>query len=249
MNNKVIKLVLVDVLMCGIALYGSFLLRFEFVIPKEFFSIYLHWLPWFVFIQALVFYFTRLYARIWRYTSLFDLFAIISAVFSSCVLSTLFVFFTMGSEGYPRSVLILYCILNNIFTASARLCVRVYYSHYHKDSIFKNNNQKRNQKALLLIGAGRTGEKIAREILSTARDKYKIIGFVDDDSEKHGGLLHSKKIFCGISELLNLNIKYDAPFIFCVSTDLNISQSLERSGGKFGNKGTDSALAALQLIK
>ena len=47
----------------------------------------------------------------------------------------------------------------------------------------------------------------------------------------------------------DLNIKYDVPFIFCVSTDLNISQSLERSGGKFGNKGTDSALAALQLIK
>ena len=47
----------------------------------------------------------------------------------------------------------------------------------------------------------------------------------------------------------DLNIKYDIPFIFCVSTDLNISQSLERSGGKFGNKGTDSALAALQLIK
>ena len=47
----------------------------------------------------------------------------------------------------------------------------------------------------------------------------------------------------------DLNIKYYIPFIFCVSTDLNISQSLERSGGKFGNKGTDSALAALQLIK
>ena len=47
----------------------------------------------------------------------------------------------------------------------------------------------------------------------------------------------------------DLNIKYDIPFIFCVSTDLNISQSLERSGGKFGNKGTDSAIAALQLIK
>ena len=133
MNNKIIKLVLVDMLMCGISLYGAFLLRFEFVIPKEFLSIYLHWLPWFVVIQTFVFYFTRLYARIWRYTSLFDLYAIISAVFSSCVLSTLFVFFTMGSEGYPRSVLILYCILNTIFTASARLCVRVYYSHYHKD--------------------------------------------------------------------------------------------------------------------
>jgi 6,7-dimethyl-8-ribityllumazine synthase len=41
---------------------------------------------------------------------------------------------------------------------------------------------------------------------------------------------------------------YKTPVIFCVLTDNNIKQSLERSGGKYGNKGEDSALAALKLI-
>lgn len=46
----------------------------------------------------------------------------------------------------------------------------------------------------------------------------------------------------------DLNILYKTPVIFCVLTDNNIEQSFERSGGKHGNKGEDSALAALKLI-
>ncbi|HJN79018.1 MAG TPA: 6,7-dimethyl-8-ribityllumazine synthase, partial [Flavobacteriaceae bacterium] len=46
----------------------------------------------------------------------------------------------------------------------------------------------------------------------------------------------------------DLNILYKTPVIFCVLTDNNIQQSFERSGGKYGNKGEDSALAALKLI-
>lgn len=46
----------------------------------------------------------------------------------------------------------------------------------------------------------------------------------------------------------DLNILYKTPVIFCVLTDNNIEQSYERSGGKYGNKGEDSALAALKII-
>ena len=46
----------------------------------------------------------------------------------------------------------------------------------------------------------------------------------------------------------DLNILYKTPVIFCVLTDNNIEQSFERSGGKYGNKGEDSAYAALKLI-
>jgi len=55
----------------------------------------------------------------------------------------------------------------------------------------------------------------------------------------------SNAVSIGIKDL---NILYQTPVIFCVLTDNNIGQSLERSGGKYGNKGEDSALAALKLI-
>ena len=165
-----------------------------------------NWVIWFPIIQVVVFYFSGLYARIWRYTSLFDLYAIFTAVTISSVGSILVVFFTLGNEGYPRSVIILYFILNMIFTTLPRLVVRVYFSHF-QDGITKVNKSKR--KILLLIGAGKTGDKIARDILNTSNRKYAIAGFIDDNPEKQGGMLHGKTIFCGVKDLANLQINYD----------------------------------------
>ncbi len=48
----------------------------------------------------------------------------------------------------------------------------------------------------------------------------------------------------GISQL---NIINDVPIVFCVLTDHNIQQSINRSGGKHGNKGVESAVAAIKI--
>lgn len=46
----------------------------------------------------------------------------------------------------------------------------------------------------------------------------------------------------------DLNLNGKSPVIFCVLTDDNIGQSQARSGGKFGNKGVEAAIAALRMI-
>ena len=51
-----------------------------------------------------------------------------------------------------------------------------------------------------------------------------------------------------IDGIKDLNIISDIPVILCVSTDDNINQSIDRSGGKY-NRGEDSAIAALKMIK
>jgi len=45
----------------------------------------------------------------------------------------------------------------------------------------------------------------------------------------------------------DLNISGNCPVIFCVLTDDNIQQSIDRSGGKYGNKGTEAAIAAIEM--
>lgn len=45
----------------------------------------------------------------------------------------------------------------------------------------------------------------------------------------------------------DLNIKYDVPVIFCVLTDNNIQQSIDRSGGIHGNKGTEAGITAIKM--
>ena len=48
--------------------------------------------------------------------------------------------------------------------------------------------------------------------------------------------------------IMQLNISCTIPIIFCVLTDHNKNQSLDRSGGKHGNKGVEAAIAALKMI-
>ena len=47
--------------------------------------------------------------------------------------------------------------------------------------------------------------------------------------------------------IVDLNVKYDTPVIFCVLTDNTRQQSLDRSGGKLGNKGVECAVAAIKM--
>ncbi len=231
MKNRYLILLLVDLIAVAIALLCSFIIRFEFDIPKEFLGLYFDWLLWFMAIQILVFYLSGIYARIYKYTGLFDLYAIISSVSISCGLSAVYVM--MSFTVYPRSVLLLYFILNAIITISIRLSVRVYYSHYHIDSVFRNTTKR---KKLLLVGAGKTGDKIAREILTTYNADYQIAGFVDDNPEKIGALLHGKKIFCRIDDIINLKVHYDELLITAPSMSGDMMRRIVSICKKTGKK-------------
>ncbi len=45
----------------------------------------------------------------------------------------------------------------------------------------------------------------------------------------------------------DLNVLHKVPVIFCVLTDNNLQQAIDRSGGKHGNKGTEAAVAAIKM--
>jgi len=45
----------------------------------------------------------------------------------------------------------------------------------------------------------------------------------------------------------DLNLQFDTPTIFCVLTDHHKQQSIDRSGGKHGNKGIECAVAAIKM--
>lgn len=47
----------------------------------------------------------------------------------------------------------------------------------------------------------------------------------------------------------DVNLKYNTPVSFCVLTDNNEQQSIDRSGGKHGNKGIECAIACLKMIE
>ena len=48
--------------------------------------------------------------------------------------------------------------------------------------------------------------------------------------------------------IMDVMIKYNKPVAFCLLTDNNIQQSIDRSGGKHGNKGIEAAIACIKMI-
>ena len=69
------------------------------------------------------------------------------------------------------------------------------------------------------------------------------IGSVIRGETKHFDFI-CNAISIGIKDL---NVSKNCPIIFCVLTDENMEQAIDRSGGKFGNKGTESAIAAIEM--
>ncbi|RRQ47174.1 6,7-dimethyl-8-ribityllumazine synthase [Chryseobacterium sp. SC28] len=60
---------------------------------------------------------------------------------------------------------------------------------------------------------------------------------------------HFDYICSGVAQgIKDCNILTETPAIFCVLTDDNKEQSLERSGGRLGNKGVEAAITALKMI-
>ena len=63
-----------------------------------------------------------------------------------------------------------------------------------------------------------------------------------------GETKHFDFVCDGVTQgIKDLNIKYDVPVIFCVLTDNTRQQSIDRSGGKHGNKGIECAIAAIKM--
>jgi len=191
------------------------------------------WLPVFIGIQLISFNILGFYDVIWRFTSVWEMINIIKSVTLSNLLGFTILAFYQGITGYPRSVLMIFFILNIGTLCSSRLLVRLYFSHFRASSIGKNITKKR----LILIGAGKTGEKILREIISTPSSKYQVVGFMDDDLSIRGGSLHGVKVLGTVKELPDLTVKYDEVLITAPSASgvqmRQIVQICELSGKRF----------------
>jgi 6,7-dimethyl-8-ribityllumazine synthase len=63
-----------------------------------------------------------------------------------------------------------------------------------------------------------------------------------------GETMHFEFVCEGVTQgIKDLNVQTDVPVIFCLLTDNTEQQSIDRSGGILGNKGTEAAIAAIKM--
>lgn len=79
---------------------------------------------------------------------------------------------------------------------------------------------------------------------STFTDGVIAIGSVIQGETKHFDFVCE----AAAQGIKDVNLKYNKPVAFCVLTDNNKQQAIDRSGGKHGNKGIECAIACLKMI-
>lgn len=162
------------------ASFGAFWLRFDGAIPPRQWDNFLSMLPWLLAVRMATFVPFRLYQGLWRYTSLWDLLNILSAVGVSTSIFFVLVRYILGNVSYPRSVFLTDSVLLVCGLAAVRLVRRFY-----RDFRWRASGSR-----ILIFGAGDAGEMIVRDMKNNPFYQYQPVGFIDDDPSKAGRRIH-----------------------------------------------------------
>lgn len=188
--NRRLLVIIHDLFAVILAWQIAWLARFNFEFPYYEWQLSFKLLPLVILLQAVVLFRSRLYRGIWRFASLPDLGNIITAAFLGTVFITIALFIFFRLELIPRSILILYPFFLVFALGAPRLGYRIYKDH----GMFLNINSAfdLNVKKALIIGAGKAGEMLARDMIRDGT--YQPIGFLDDNPALKGAEIQGIKI-------------------------------------------------------
>lgn len=182
-----------DMLMIPAAWGLAYWMRFNLAyVPPEFIDEAIHMLPLVVVVMGSVYWAFGLYRGVWRFASLNDLAQITRAVLVGTTL-LLFLLFALNRMSYiPRSLPVLFVIFQLMLLAGPRLLYRRL-----KDRRLDFSGGQR----VLIVGAGRSGEMLARDLLRNRGCGYVPVAFVDDKLRRQGGVMHGIPIRGGTEDI------------------------------------------------
>jgi FlaA1/EpsC-like NDP-sugar epimerase len=197
--------ILHDLFMIPVAWIGAYWLRFNLgTIPAFYLESALENLLIVLVSQGVVFRYFGLYRGVWRFASLPDLIRITKAVIVGIAFSATILFIATRMDGVPRSVFPLYGLLLISLLGISRFMVR-----WSKDRGIYGENAKR----VLIVGAGRAGEMLVRDLLRAKDELYQPIGFVDDNKAKQGREIHGVRVLGACDEIIDFSDRLDINLI------------------------------------
>jgi len=188
------SILIIDTFICAFALSLSFFIRFYFEkdamsiedkqnLPYDFIIV--------LGVRFISFFISKTYKGVVRYTSSRDTMRIFAVVIigSAIIMFANIIarFFIIGMYFIPTSVLIIDGLVTLFLMITSRLAVKALY--------FESKNPDREKINVIIFGAGEAGIITKRTLDRDAAIKYKVVGFVDDDKEKHGRSLEGIFVF------------------------------------------------------
>ncbi len=196
-NGKQIIVLTSDTVSTVFAYWFAYILRFNFSIPELNLKVFFSTLPVLLLIKILCFYFFGLYRGVWRYASMNDLLRILKATLLSSVLFFFYVGLVYHLIDFPRSVFIIDWFIIVCLVGGSRFLYRLFREFYPAKVMREN-------KRVIIVGAGRAGEMLLREMKQNIRIGYNPVGFLDDDLAKKGMRIHGVPVFGKIDDMLKI---------------------------------------------
>lgn len=181
-------ILLSDALLVNLAVYIMLELRFDGFIPPRYIQSFIGLLPFITTLFILSFFSFRLYNRVWEYASIPEMVSILKAT-SIAMTSVVLIIYIFHLSGFPMSIYLGSWVFINVFIGASRISWRVF-----KNYFYKHDKQDCHCNKVLVIGAGNAGSIIIKEIQSNPQLKLKVVGLIDDDSQKEGLILYGVPI-------------------------------------------------------
>ena len=194
--NRRFAIIVHDLCVVLLAWVAAYLIRYNFSLSSIEWRPVMHMLPVVVVAQGLVFWSIGLHRGLWRFASIPDLWNIIRAALLGALAVGLALFLFNRLEGVPRIALVVYPALLILFLSAPRLAYRMWRDRglaVHAAAVGKR---------VLILGAGRAGEMLARDIRRDS--EYLLVGFLDDNPRLKGTKIHGLPVLGSIERLAHV---------------------------------------------
>jgi FlaA1/EpsC-like NDP-sugar epimerase len=112
-------------------------------------------------------------------------------------------------DSVPRSLMPIQFLLLVFGLGGGRFCYR-----FWKDYVAERSQDQTKVDKVIIIGAGRAGERLCKEIMVNPNLNLKVEGFLDDDKNKWNRSIHNVKILGAVNAAKDWIEKYEVKKVF-----------------------------------
>lgn len=199
--NRIIALLVLDVMAILVASFMAIFLRFEFKfsdIPQEFWEAYVNILPFTILLTLVFFVVWKLYRSVWRYASATEMVNIAMATTCAAVAQVVLCYAT--NNLMPRSYYLLYWFFLFALTCGIRFSYRILRIFNMKRRSMRGTKAGTN---VMIIGAGAAANAIMKEIEASQYLNLSVKCFIDDNPGCHGKFLRGVPIVGGRDKIVD----------------------------------------------
>ncbi|KXK01522.1 MAG: polysaccharide biosynthesis protein CapD [Acidobacteria bacterium OLB17] len=198
---------LADVFVLCAAFFIAYLPAINMRLGEFYVDTALRQLPLVVLVQLSSLFLVGAYSLIWRYVSIEDIKVFIKAAAISLIFLLLLRFLLSFADfdlwQIPVSVILIDSMIGFGGLLALRILRRFFYELNEKNHLTAGRKRGK-RKPTLVVGAGRMGATLVKEIQGRADSDFDVRGFVDDDARKVGGSVNRVKVIGGTDMLAKL---------------------------------------------